>query len=509
MRGREPVHRLAVLALTTGFAGILLLHLADVLLGTLVPGSAPVAGVYTGAAAFVGGALLAAARLAVHRAPAPDGLVVAAVLCYCGAWLHRLLVPQPRGVDDPVLGDLLWAPFPVLVVAALVAHGIRRRAHAADWVDLAIGAAGGAAFVAAFVLSAEDWDGSDLAASAVNAGYAVGESAIVVAALSVMAVRRRRLGRAFWLLADGSTTLVGSDAAYVALRAGAVTDPADGPLRLGWMVGLTLVVLSVGARRPAPEPPSSRSRPPVIVVPLVGALVSVVVLLGTSDGEQVARWTAALAVVLAVARMAMAFREVAALAGSRELALTDELTELANRRAFYGAGERRVERGTPCALVLLDLDGFKQVNDGHGHGAGDELLRLVAGRLRGVVRDGRSGRDRDVVARLGGDEFAVLISGHEREAVLVAERAVAALEEPFDLGGVVVRVSAAAGVAVLDADGPLDELVRRADVAIYRSKAAGSGVVVHVAGLDAPDVPDVPDVVDVPDVPRGGAPVGA
>jgi diguanylate cyclase (GGDEF)-like protein len=480
------LRRLVVLGLTAGFAALLLLHLADVVLGSAVPEAASLAGARTGAAAFAVGALLAAARWERARPPAPDGLVVAAVLCYAGAWLHRLLAPQPAGVDDPVLGDLLWAPFPVLVVAALVGHGLLRRARATDWVDLAIGAAGGAAFVAAFVLATEDWDGTDLAASAVNAAYVVGESAIVVAALSVMAVRRRRLGRAFWMLAAGAVTLVGTDAAYVALRAGSASEPADGPLRLGWMLGLTLVVLSVGARRPAPEPSPPRPRPPVIVVPLVGALVSVVVLLGTTDDAQVVRWTAALAVVLAVARMAMAFREVAALAGSRELALTDELTGLANRRAFYRTGERRVERADPCALVLLDLDGFKQVNDGHGHGAGDALLRLVADRLRGVVREGRGGRDGDVVARLGGDEFAVLLAGHEREALLVAERAVAALAAPFDLGGVVVRVSAAVGVA--GADGvPLDELVRRADVAMYRSKGAASGVVVHTASLDVPD----------------------
>lgn len=496
MRPRVPVRRLVVLALTAGFAGLLLLHLADVVLGAAVPEADPVAGTRTGAAAFAVGALLAVARWAGARPPAPDGLVVVAVLCYAGAWQHRLLVPQPAGVDDPVLGDLLWAPFPLLAVAALVGHGLLRRARAADWVDLAIGAAGGAAFVAAFVLPTEDWDGTHLAASAVNAAYVVGESAIVVAALSVMVVRRRRLGGAFWMLAAGTVTLVGTDAAYVALSAGTTAEPADGPLRLGWMLGLTLAVLSVGARRPAPEPPSARSRPPVIVVPLVGALVSVVVLLGTTDDAQVVRWTAALAVVLAVARMAMAFREVAALAGSRELALTDDLTGLANRRAFYRTGERRVRRGTPCALVLLDLDGFKQVNDAHGHGAGDALLRLVADRLRGVVRDGGGGREGDVVARLGGDEFAVLVAGHGGEAALVAERAVAALEAPFDLGGVVVRVSAAVGVA--DADGvPLDELVRRADVAMYRSKGDGSGVVVHTAGLDATRRH------------RGGTPVGA
>lgn len=477
--------RAAVLVLTAGFAGLLLLHLADVVLDLAAPGGAPVAGTGAAVAVFVVGALLAVARRVHRRRLAPDGLVVAAVLCYSGAWLHRLLAPQSPGVDTPVLGDLLWAPFPVLVVAALVGHGLVRRPRVTDWVDLAIGATGGAAFVAAFVLVGEDWDGPDLGSSVMNGFYVVGESAIVVAAVSVMAVRRQRLGRGFWLLALGSIVLVGTDAAYVALRADALTDPADGPLGLGWMVGLTLVVLSVGARRAAPHP-SPRARRPAIVVPLVGALVSVVVLLGTTDDEQVERWTAALAVVLAVARMGMAFREVASLADSRELALTDELTGLGNRRAFYRAGERRVAGADPCALVLLDLDGFKQVNDGHGHGAGDALLRLVADRLRGVVRDGRHGRDGDVVARLGGDEFAVLLSAGEREAVAVAERAVAALAAPFDLAGVVVRVSAAAGVAAADDGVALDELVRRADVAMYRSKGGGAGVVVHAAELDVP-----------------------
>ena len=160
-----------------------------------------------------------------------------------------------------------------------------------------------------------------------------------------------------------------------------------------------------------------------------------------------------------------------------ERARTDALTGLPNRAAFHEA----VGGAAPApggALLYVDLDGFKAVNDRLGHAAGDALLREVARRLRAVVREG------DLCARLGGDEFAVLLrDAAQEEAVVVAERLVAAVREPVVLGGTSARVGASVGVAATGAAADGDELVRLADAAMYAAKGAGRGRVhVHVPG---------------------------
>ena len=180
----------------------------------------------------------------------------------------------------------------------------------------------------------------------------------------------------------------------------------------------------------------------------------------------------------------------AAEAKVRFLAMHDALTGLPNRAHFAEAlsdalSRRQAGRGGDVAVVAIDLDRFKEVNDGLGHAAGDALLQAVAARLRAGVREG------DVVARLGGDEFAVAQRGpaaQPESAARLAERLVAALCEPFDLpGGHRVACGASAGVAAAptDADGP-DALMRAADTALYRSKADGRGVVrCFEPGMDA------------------------
>lgn len=155
----------------------------------------------------------------------------------------------------------------------------------------------------------------------------------------------------------------------------------------------------------------------------------------------------------------------------RRLAMHDPLTGLANRnllRLHAEHGRRRP--GRPIAVLLLDLDGFKQVNDAFGHSVGDELLKAVADRLGTCVRE------TDLVARLGGDEFVVLLDGaDDAYAQRVAEHIRQALAEPFGIDGVWVRVGASVGVALSDGTGDpatfLDDLLRTADAGMYRSKS--------------------------------------
>jgi diguanylate cyclase (GGDEF)-like protein len=156
-------------------------------------------------------------------------------------------------------------------------------------------------------------------------------------------------------------------------------------------------------------------------------------------------------------------------------AFHDALTGLANRALFTDRLEHalaRTDRGqTPVAVLFVDLDDFKAVNDGSGHGAGDALLIAVADRLRRVLRPG------DTVARLGGDEFAVLLEdagSHHAEAT--AQRLLAVLTEPFPVAEADVRISASVGIAVGAAGlHDPDELLRHADVAMYAAKEAGKG----------------------------------
>ncbi len=155
------------------------------------------------------------------------------------------------------------------------------------------------------------------------------------------------------------------------------------------------------------------------------------------------------------------------------LARHDVLTGLPNRALFHETLERSladiVQRGGACAVLYLDLDGFKSVNDSLGHQAGDELLRRVAAGLRGIAGDG-------AVARLGGDEFAVLSAGGAAEAGALAERLIALFDSPFSVGGHRVGVGPVLGrQRDADAQADAEPLYRRADLALYRAKAEGRG----------------------------------
>lgn len=148
----------------------------------------------------------------------------------------------------------------------------------------------------------------------------------------------------------------------------------------------------------------------------------------------------------------------------------DPVTGLANYSYLESAArvvlKRNAKRGKGAAVVLLDVDRFKLVNDTLGRIQGDRMLRDLADRLRDVVRSG------DYVARLGGDEFAVLLSGADEATTHAAiERVVGAVARPFEAGGRDIRLEASAGVALFPRDGvDLDSLLQRAEMAMYRAK---------------------------------------
>jgi diguanylate cyclase (GGDEF)-like protein len=155
------------------------------------------------------------------------------------------------------------------------------------------------------------------------------------------------------------------------------------------------------------------------------------------------------------------------------LAHYDPLTNLANRRYFAECAQAAFERAAitraPMLLMLIDVDYFKQINDGHGHAAGDAVLREVARRLKSSVRKS------DLVARLGGDEFVVLCD--DVDATYAAERLAgkvsAAMAAPVALDAARLNVTLSVGAALCRDPGSLEALLQKADEALYEAKEAG------------------------------------
>jgi diguanylate cyclase (GGDEF)-like protein len=157
------------------------------------------------------------------------------------------------------------------------------------------------------------------------------------------------------------------------------------------------------------------------------------------------------------------------------LAHHDALTDLPNRVLLAGRLGKALDRlsnGEMIAVLLFDLDHFKNVNDSLGHPIGDQLLQVVSERLKDVVRE------TDTVARTGGDEFAIVQSGVKQasDAARQAERVIAAVSAPYDIAGHQILIGTSVGIAIAPVDGETgDELIRNADLALYRSKAQGRG----------------------------------
>ncbi len=187
----------------------------------------------------------------------------------------------------------------------------------------------------------------------------------------------------------------------------------------------------------------------------------------------------------AFVRVGLTFRDVRALAETRRQALTDDLTLMPNRRHFL----RRVHEGivacraagTSVALLMVNLDHFKELNDTLGHDAGDQLLCQVGQRLRGVLRA------TDTAARLGGDEFGVLLGDpcDESSAVRVAEKILETIAQPFPIKGIDLRVTGSIGIALYPQHAENDEqLMQHSDVAMYEAKTKQAGYACYAAERD-------------------------
>jgi diguanylate cyclase (GGDEF)-like protein len=284
----------------------------------------------------------------------------------------------------------------------------------------------------------------------------------------------------------GSAALVLALTALMALRNGVEENPwYSGGSGAGYLLaaGLVMVASRAGASRAAPTSAERHFSGGWALLPYVPIILAVV----ATAAEQIQHtalspelvWVLLATFSLVLIRQFMTVAIVGRLAvtlESQQSALAhqahhDSLTGLHNRAAFNDLGDTMLAGQGHASVLLIDLDGFKPVNDNLGHAAGDQVLAIVAERLRLAVRPG------DLVCRLGGDEFALLLDepATEEAGLEVGGRILESLAQPMQIQGTTVVVGGSIGLA--SGHDSLSELLRQADVAMYAAKAAGKGKV--------------------------------
>jgi len=245
--------------------------------------------------------------------------------------------------------------------------------------------------------------------------------------------------------------------------------------RFIWFVDLVGAALAAWVSDPHAEtkPNARRAALSAAILPLVGLIATAAVLMTHVFVrlEGAALFPAVAASTLATLRISQAIRGAEAFRHLSTIAITDELTGLANRRQLYHAIEEVLAKdsGSSHALMLLDLNAFKEVNDSLGHPVGDALLVRLGARLSGALPDSA------LLARLGGDEFAVLLPNSGPSAPASAAQDIRqALRAPFSIQGVRLQVGCSIGSARYPIDGKnAVELLSRADIAMYHAKRSG------------------------------------
>jgi diguanylate cyclase (GGDEF)-like protein len=442
-------------------------------------------------AVYVGSALvcLFAVRRSGSDRMAWASLAAAISLGVVGNLVYTLAIAPMEDEPFPSIADLFYLAYYLPLYVALVAL-IRARVarfHASMWLDGVVGALGaGAVSVAVMLGPALELTEGDLAAVVTSLAYPIADVVLLALLVAVGAILGVRRDRVLLLLGAAIVANLAGDIVFLDLATQGIY-VEGGPLDLTWLIAIVLMGLAAHTSGPRPAAVSPSSDPGarvgwrVLAVPLVCNIASLVVL-GFDAGSRfnpAAAWLAVGCVLAALARVAITFREVRAFNEVKEQARTDELTALPNRRALYERVTDVLTTATarrPAALLLLDLDGFKEINDSLGHHAGDHLLRQIGPRLLPALRGG------DLLARLGGDEFAVLLpEASLDEAQALAERLRELIMRPVTVEGIRLHVGVSIGVASAPVPAAtVEELLRCADVAMYSAKASRAGVRVYV-----------------------------
>lgn len=316
---------------------------------------------------------------------------------------------------------------------------------------------------------------------------AVFDVMLVVVSFASLAPRGYRPGVGGWTLVAGASIFGLGDIIYLNLLTH--SDYVGGTLmEAPWCIGLLLFGVSAWLpwrrQSEADEPSTLSVRGSLGPVPAVAAIASLAIVgVGLVWGVPhaipgLAAAMAMAAIALALVRVLWTMRELRKINDGFQQARTDDLTGLRNRRGFMEQVDELLEASPgPVSVLMIDLNGFKEVNDSLGHPAGDRLLVIVGQRLSAAVPAGLA------LARLGGDEFGLALLGSIDEGAALAQRLLHRLEGPVELDGLSVRVSASVGIAAASGS-TRQELIRMADVAMYDAKRHGTGLAQYSESSD-------------------------
>ena len=427
---------------------------------------------------------LALTRPADRRAPLAFG---AGLLAWALGGIALSIESSPTTPSVADLFALLFYPFAAVALIRLVGPELRPR-KTSVWLDAAVAALGAATIWSGFALDSVVRVSGSPAAVAVGLAYPVGDVVLFALAVGVVALAPRHPGRTLLFALGTALMAVGGIIALHQVSPG----PHDSGTALDLLVPAAMIAMAgslwLRSRRGRRSPRVEKAPRLAVLAVVLLACPVVLILENLGRVNVIAAALATATLMTAAARMAVSLREQRALNEShQEQATTDELTGLGNRRRLLDELHRALaalpEGGTQAsglALLLIDLDHFKEINDSFGHQTGDALLREIGPRIRQVVRRN------DLVARLGGDEFAVVLYGADAyKATAVARRITTLLEQPIDVSTASLHVGASIGVALAPLHATTaDDLIRCADIAMYRAKNERGSFDVYEAALD-------------------------
>jgi diguanylate cyclase (GGDEF)-like protein len=378
-------------------------------------------------------------------------------------------------MEFPAPGELFFAAsFLALAAHLFLDVGSWVRASASSWLEAAVASGGAMCVVALLAVTpfADEFarQGVPLVVALV---YPAMDAVLLTVVIGQIVLHRRAASLGTGLLVAGFVVLTVADTLGMAINLGQGTYAFGPLLEAAWGAGYILLAASACRPRVEPRPPREDSASAGIVVVAAAAVALGVLTFQPQGAARLYAVVPALLTFLAAgARLVLALRDARGAAEAYRVSRTDDLTGLPNRRAVIGHLAEQMGTDAPVAVALVDLDGFKEINDSLGHGAGDSLLQVIARRLQHALPP-------DVVAaRLGSDEFAVVVAESDVDVVTqIAEDVRRLIRRPILLDGLEVSVDASVGLALRAPEmSSKGDLLRCADVALIDAKRSPAKV---------------------------------
>ena len=414
--------------------------------------------------------IIIAAIWATLSSPQPDdewgrrGFVLALL-----AWLIGSItsaIDSYFATEMTILSEVSYSLFyPSALFGFIRSLRSQEKSHALEIIDTLVIALSATTLISTFALrsATENISGTDFEVFLAIL-YPIGDLVLLLTVISVVLLQHLNLRNLFIMMGVLIYTI--SDFYYLWLTQSESYQFAS-LSDAGWLLGFIVIASSYWFAPDEESHPRSFNPIAVTLALIASSLILAISVMRPDYFPRFVLVPAFATIALAFLRMAVAMSDARKMSDERILARTDELTGLANRRRFISEFERfQKDSGS---LLILDLDGFKPVNDRLGHQVGDQLLRQVAKRFERVIPRGA------LLARLGGDEFGALIPGDEGFETAVALRAT--LSFPFRIDGNEIALSVSIGEARIDpSEGGEPNLLRRADEAMYQAKRSKLGV---------------------------------